>query len=67
MKTKKVVSKAVAIKMEKSEFAVCGRPGFGGCRKTYEMLKSAVSYQKPRHLSEEQREQARERVKKINK
>lgn len=31
--------------------------------KTYEMPKSFVSYRKPRRLSEEQREAARERVK----
>ena len=33
--------------------------------KTYEMPKSAVSYRKPRHLSEEQREAARERIRTI--
>ncbi|MDO4189757.1 MAG: hypothetical protein Q4D29_12300, partial [Lachnospiraceae bacterium] len=35
--------------------------------KTYEMPKSSVSYRKPRRLSEEQRELARERMNKINK
>ena len=35
--------------------------------KTYEMPKSAVSYRKPRRLSAEQREAARERMKKIKK
>ena len=35
--------------------------------KTYEMPKSFVSYRKPRKLSEEHREQARERMNKINK
>lgn len=35
--------------------------------KTYSMPKSCVSYRKPRNISEEQREQARERMKKINK
>ena len=34
--------------------------------KTYEMPKSAVTYRKPRRLSDEQREQARQRMKKIN-
>lgn len=32
--------------------------------KTYEMPKSFVSYRKPRRLSEEQREAARDRIKK---
>ena len=35
--------------------------------KTYEMPKSFVSYRKPRRLSEEQREAARDRIKKVNK
>ena len=35
--------------------------------KTYEMPKTAVSYRKPRQLSEEQRKQARERIKKVGK
>ena len=34
--------------------------------KTYEMPKTAVSYRKPRKLSEEQRKVARERIKIIN-
>ena len=34
--------------------------------KTYEMPKSSVTYRKPRKLSEEQREQARERMNAIN-
>jgi len=34
--------------------------------KTYEMPKSSVSYRKPRRLSEEQREQARQRMNTIN-
>lgn len=34
--------------------------------KTYEMPKSFVSYRKPRRLTEEQREAARERVKCLN-
>ena len=34
--------------------------------KTYEMPKSVVTYRKPRRLSEEQREAARERVMAIN-
>ena len=34
--------------------------------KTYEMPKLFVSYRKPRHLSEEQREKARRRMNKIN-
>ena len=34
--------------------------------KTYEMLKSAVTYRKPRRISEAKREQAREAMKKIN-
>ena len=37
--------------------------GETGIDKTYEMPKSAVTYRKPRRLSEEQREAARERVK----
>ena len=35
--------------------------------KTYEMPKSFISYRKPRRISEEQRERARERMKSINK
>ena len=35
--------------------------------KTYEMPKSAVSYRKPRRLSDEQREAARLRVKQLKK
>ena len=35
--------------------------------KTYEMPKTAVSYRKPRRLSEKQREMARKRIGKINK
>ena len=35
--------------------------------KTYEMPKTAVSYRKPRRLSEKQREDARKRMKIINK
>lgn len=34
--------------------------------KTYEMPKSAVTYRKPRKLSEEQRKAAKERMHKIN-
>ena len=34
--------------------------------KTYEMPKSAVTYRKPRRLSEEQREAARLRAKQLN-
>lgn len=34
--------------------------------KTYEMPKSFVSYRKPRRLSEEQREQARQRILSVN-
>ena len=34
--------------------------------KTYEMPKSAVTYRKPRRLSKEQREQASEKMKRIN-
>ncbi len=34
--------------------------------KTYEMPKSAVTYRKPRKLSEEQREAARNRMKAVN-
>jgi hypothetical protein len=34
--------------------------------KTYEMPKSRISYRKPRHLSEKQRNAARERMMKIN-
>lgn len=34
--------------------------------KTYEMPKSAISYRKPRRLSEEQREAARNRMKALN-
>lgn len=30
--------------------------------KTYEMPKSAITYRKPRHLTDEQREQARKRL-----
>ena len=35
--------------------------------KTYEIPKSAVTYRKPRKLSESQREEARKRMRKINK
>ena len=34
--------------------------------KTYEMPKSSLTYRKPRKLSEEQREQARQRMNNIN-
>lgn len=34
--------------------------------KTYEMSKTSITYRKPRKLSDEQREQARQRMKKIN-
>ena len=34
--------------------------------KTYEMPKSAVTYRKPRKLSEEQRDAARKRIKNLN-
>ena len=34
--------------------------------KTYEMPKTSITYRKPRRLSDEQREQARQRMKKIN-
>ena len=34
--------------------------------KTYEMPKSAVTYRKPRRISDAKREQAREAMKKIN-
>ena len=37
-----------------------------GISKTYEMPKSAVTYRKPRKLSEEQREAAEERMNCIN-
>lgn len=35
--------------------------------KTYEMPKSSITYRKPRRLTEEQREQARQRMNIINK
>lgn len=35
--------------------------------KTYEMPKSAITYRKPRRLSEEQRQAARERLERIKK
>ena len=35
--------------------------------KTYEMLKSSVTYRKPRRLSKEQREAAKIRIQSINK
>lgn len=34
--------------------------------KTYEMPKSAVTYRKPRRISEEQREASRRRIENIN-
>ena len=34
--------------------------------KTYEMPKSTITYRKPRKLSEEQREAARQRAKRLN-
>ena len=41
--------------------------GYTDIDKTYEMPKSSVSYRKPRKLSKEQREQARQRMNAINK
>ena len=40
--------------------------GYTDIDKTYEMPKSSVTYRKPRRLSEEQREQAKKRMEKIN-
>ena len=40
--------------------------GYTDIDKTYEMPKSSVTYRKPRRLSEEQREQARERMNTLN-
>lgn len=42
--------------------------GKNGCQFSteYEMPKTSITYRKPRRLSDEQREQARQRMKKIN-
>ena len=40
--------------------------GLSGTDKIYSMPKSYISYRKPRKLSEEQRESARQRMKHIN-
>ncbi len=42
------------------------RVGETDIAKTYEMPKSAVTYRKPRRLSEEQREASRRRIENIN-
>jgi hypothetical protein len=34
--------------------------------RTYEMPKSHINYRKPRHLSDEQREKARQRIRQLN-
>lgn len=58
--------------MRKVDALVIGYPEIYKCiaksdiDKTYEMPKSAISYRKPRRLSEKQREGARERMRKIN-
>ena len=41
--------------------------GYTDIDKTYEMPKSSVTYRKPRHLSEEQKEQKRQLMRTINK
>lgn len=58
--------------MRKLDTLVAGFPGIykltgqDGISKTYSFPKSYVSYRKPRKLDREQRELARERMKKIN-
>ena len=58
--------------MRKVDALVIGYPEIYKCiaksdiDKTYEMPKSAISYRKPRRLSEEQREKARKRLKRLN-
>ena len=57
--------------MRKLDALVIGYPDIYKCigvsdiDKTYEMPISAVSYKKPRRLSEEQRESARQRIKRV--
>lgn len=59
--------------MRKLDALVIGYPdtykciGVSDIDKTYEMPKTAVSYRKPRRLSEEQRREARERIKRLKK
>ena len=58
--------------MREVDSLVIGYPDVFKCvaesdiHKTYEMPKTAVSYRKPRRLSEEQKEGARKRMRKIN-
>ena len=61
--------KAVMRKLDKlaEEFPeIYKQIGQSGTDKTYSMPKSYISYRKPRKLSEEQRESARQRMKHIN-
>ena len=53
-----------ALVIEFSEVYRC--IGYTDIDKTYEMPKSFVSYRKPRKLTEEQREQAKARMNKLN-
>ena len=59
-----VIKKLDALVIEFPEVYRC--IGYTDIDKTYEMPKSSVSYRKPRKLSEEQREQARQRMNNIN-
>ena len=58
--------------MREVDSLVIGYPNIFKCvsesdiDKTYEMPKTAVSYRKPRRLSEEQKNKAKERMAKIN-
>lgn len=59
-----VMRRLDALVIEFSEVYRC--IGYTDIDKTYEMPKSSVTYRKPRKLSEEQREEARERMNAIN-
>ena len=58
-----VMRKVDALVIEYSNIFKC--IGETDIDRTYEMPKSAVTYRKPRRLSEEQREAARQRINKI--
>ena len=60
-----VIRKVDALVIEFPEVYRC--IGATDIDKTYEMPKSSVTYRKPRHLTEEQRSQARNRMDAINK
>ena len=61
---KAIMRKIDALVIEFPEVYRC--IGYTDIDKTYEMPKTSITYRKPRKLSDEQREQARQRMKKIN-